>query len=58
MNFEDYAINVSPLPAEEGRGFMASIPDLPGCIADGATIEGVSLNQLAATVLAEGLASR
>ena len=111
MNFEDYAINVSPLPAEEGGGFMASIPDLPCCIADGATIdeaiseardafaawamaeredkgelprpktysgqflqripktlhmrlarraaiEGVTLNQLAATFLAEGLASR
>ncbi len=39
MNFEDYAINVSPLPASEGGGFMASIPDLPGCIADGATID-------------------
>ena len=39
MNFEDYAINVSPLPAEDGGGFMASIPDLPGCIADGATID-------------------
>ena len=39
MNFEDYAINVSPLPAEEGGGFMASIPDLPGCIAHGATID-------------------
>ena len=38
MNFEDYAINVSPLPADEGGGFMASIPDLPGCIADGTTM--------------------
>ena len=111
MNFEDYAINVSPLPSEDGGGFMASIPDLPGCIADGATIdeaiaeardafnawttaeredqgslpqpktysgqflqripktlhmrlarraasEGVSLNQVAATFLAEGMAAR
>lgn len=111
MKFEDYAINVNPLPDEEGGGFLASIPDLPGCVADGATIneaiseardafaawtmaeredkgelprpktysgqflqripktlhmrlaqraatEGVSLNQLAATFLAEGLASR
>ena len=39
MNFEDYAINVSPLPPEDGGGFMASLPDLPGCIADGATID-------------------
>ena len=39
MNFEDYAINVSPLPSEDGGGSMASIPDLPGCIADGATID-------------------
>jgi len=39
MKFEDYAINVSPVPLDEGGGYMVSMPDLPGCIADGQTIE-------------------
>ena len=111
MKFEEYAININPLPEEDGGGFLVTFPDLPGCLADSATIEeaiveardafiawmaaeredkgdvpqpktysgqfvqriprtlhmrlarraaseGVSLNQLAATFLAEGLASR
>lgn len=111
MNFEDYAVIISPLPEEDGGGYLASFPDLPGCIADGETpeeamteardafaawsaaeledkgelpkpktysgqyvqripktlhmrlaqramSEGVSLNQLSATLLAEGLGSR
>jgi len=111
MRFEDFAINIAPLPAEEGGGYLVTLPDLPGCIADGETIddavaeardafnagamaemedkgglpapksysgqfvqripktlhmrlakraasEGVSLNQLAATLLARGLAER
>ena len=111
MRFEDYAINIAPLPEEEGGGYLVTLPDLPGCIADGETIdtaiaevrdaftawamaeredqgalpapktysgqfvqripktlhmrlakraasEGVSLNQLAATLLAQGLGPR
>lgn len=111
MEFEDYPINLSPIPEDEGSGYMVTFPDLPGCIADGDTVEeavaeardafdawtaavgedkgsipspktysgqfvqripktlhmrlakqaaneGVSLNQLAATFLAQGLASR
>ena len=111
MNFEDYAVIVSPLPKEDGGGYLAAFPDLPGCIADGETpeeaiteardafaawstaeledkgelpkpkaysgqyvqripktlhmrlaqramLEGVSLNHLSATLLAEGLGSR
>jgi antitoxin HicB len=109
MRFEDYAIIVSPLSKEDGGGYLASFPDLPGCVSDGETpeeaieeardafaawaasvlqdhgelpqpktysgqyvqripktlhmrlaqraqVEGVSLNQLSATILAEGLA--
>lgn len=109
--FEDYPIDLSPIPEDEGGGYMVTFPDLPGCIADGDTVEdavaeardafeawtaaewedkgslptpktysgqfvqripktlhmrlakqaandGVSLNQLAATFLAQGLASR
>ena len=109
MNFEDYPISITPLSSEDGGGFLVTLPDLPGCVADGATpdvaiaeakdafdawvaaesedkgflpvpktysgqfvqrlpkslhqrlakraeVEGVSLNQLSATLLAEGLA--
>lgn len=111
MRFEDYPITLSPIPEDEGSGYMVTIPDLPGCVADGETVEeaiaeardafeawtiaeredagtlpapktysgqfvqripktlhmrlarraeseGVSLNHLAATLLAEGLAGR
>ena len=39
MKFEDYPIEVSPLPTEEGGGYLVTFPDLPGCTADGSTIE-------------------
>ena len=39
MRFEDYAINIAPLPVEEGGGYLVTLPDLPGCIADGETID-------------------
>ena len=111
MRLENYAIRVEPLPDEDGGGFLVTVPDLPGCMADGETVEqaiaeaqdafqawamaerqdkgdlpvpktysgqfvqripkslhrrlatraaaeGVSLNQLAATYLAEGLGPR
>jgi antitoxin HicB len=34
-----YPVTIRPLSKEEGGGFLAEYPDLPGCIADGATIE-------------------
>jgi len=37
--FEAYTHVISPLPSEEGSGFLISFPDLPGCISDGETIE-------------------
>lgn len=30
-----YMILVDPLSSEEGRGFLAVVPDLPGCMSDG-----------------------
>ena len=39
MRFEDVSFTVSPIPADEGGGYMVSFPDLPGCVADGETIE-------------------
>ena len=39
MRFEDYAVNIAPIPEEEGGGYLVTLPDLPGCIADGETID-------------------
>ncbi|SJM92800.1 conserved hypothetical protein [Crenothrix polyspora] len=38
--FEAYAHIIEPLPADEGGGFLITLPDLPGCIADGLTESG------------------
>lgn len=35
----DYPVLIEPLPAEEGGGFIALVPDLPGCMSDGETPE-------------------
>lgn len=35
--FEAYAHIISPLSAEEGGGFLITLPDLPGCMSDGET---------------------
>ena len=37
MNTQYYAIIVEPLSAEDGGGFVATVPDLPGCMSDGET---------------------
>ena len=43
--FEAYAHIVSPLPEEEGGGFLITFPDLPGCMSDGETIEEAINNE-------------
>jgi antitoxin HicB len=35
----DYPLTIRPLSAEEGGGWLCEFPDLPGCMADGATPE-------------------
>jgi len=37
VSFESYAHVVSPLPDDEGGGFLITFPDLPGCMSDGET---------------------
>jgi predicted RNase H-like HicB family nuclease len=37
MNRLDYAVVVQPLTEEDGGGFAAIVPDLPGCMSDGDT---------------------
>jgi predicted RNase H-like HicB family nuclease len=39
-----YSIVVRPLSDEEGGGFLATVPDLPGCKSDGETIEEARAN--------------
>jgi antitoxin HicB len=35
----DYPVIIEPLAAEDGGGFIALVPDLPGCMSDGETPE-------------------
>jgi predicted RNase H-like HicB family nuclease len=35
----DFPIIIEPLAAEDGGGFVALAPDLPGCMSDGETAE-------------------
>lgn len=37
--FEDYPMELRSLSEAEGGGFLATFPDLPGCMADGETPE-------------------
>lgn len=39
MNKLRYKITIRPLSADEGSGYLAEFPDLPGCMADGKTVE-------------------
>ena len=39
MKLQDYAIHIEPLPREEGGGFLVTVPDLAGCVADGETVD-------------------
>jgi predicted RNase H-like HicB family nuclease len=44
----DYPVLIEPLSAEDGGGFMATAPDLPGCMSDGETPEEALANVRAA----------
>ena len=35
----DYPVIIEPLSEEDGGGFLATVPDLPGCMSDGETRE-------------------
>lgn len=37
MDQIEYRIVIEPLPEEEGGGYLATVPDLPGCMSDGET---------------------
>jgi antitoxin HicB len=40
----DYAEIIETLSDEDGGGFVATVPDLPGCMSDGATREEAAHN--------------
>lgn len=37
MSARDYEIHIRPLSEEEGGGYLATVPELPGCKSDGET---------------------
>jgi len=39
MPSPEYAVSVAPLSPGDGGGYLASVPDLPGCMSDGETPE-------------------
>ncbi len=43
MSSYEYPLNIRPLTKEEGGGYLVEAPDLPGCMADGETIEEAML---------------
>lgn len=34
-----YRVVIEPLPPEDGGGYFATVPDLPGCMSDGESPE-------------------
>ena len=40
----NYTIVIEPASAEDGGGFLAFVPDLPGCMSDGETYEQAARN--------------
>lgn len=44
MSRLEYPVIIAPLPSEDGGGFSAIVPDLPGCMSDGETPEQALAN--------------
>jgi predicted RNase H-like HicB family nuclease len=44
MNARDYEVDVKPLSADLGGGYIAIVPELPGCMSDGETPEEALTN--------------
>ena len=44
MNPRDYELDISTLSADDGGGFVAVAPELPGCMSDGETPEEALAN--------------
>ena len=44
MLHPDYPVLIEPLVPEDGGGYLATVPDLPGCMSDGETRELAARN--------------
>ncbi len=44
VEHSDYAVVIQPLPSEDGGGFVAFVPDLPGCMSDGKSRDEAARN--------------
>ena len=44
MRKPDYSVLIEPLSEDDGGGFLATVPDLPGCMSDGDTREAAARN--------------
>jgi len=44
MTHADYPVVIEVLPPEDGGGYLATVPDLPGCMSDGTTREEAAHN--------------
>jgi antitoxin HicB len=44
MRKPEYAVVIEPLSEEDGGGFLATVPDLPGCMSDGDSREEAARN--------------
>jgi predicted RNase H-like HicB family nuclease len=44
MSELDYPVLIEPLSVQDGGGFVATVPDLPGCMSDGETPEQALAN--------------
>ncbi|MBO9135138.1 type II toxin-antitoxin system HicB family antitoxin [Rhizobium sp. B230/85] len=40
----DYKIIIEPLSKEDGGGYIATVPDLPGCMSDGESVLEAAAN--------------
>jgi len=40
----EYAVHIQRLPASDGGGYLATVPELPGCMSDGETAEAALKN--------------
>jgi predicted RNase H-like HicB family nuclease len=44
MSRLEYTIVIEPLPDADGGGYLARVPELPGCLSDGPTPEAAATN--------------
>jgi predicted RNase H-like HicB family nuclease len=44
MSKLEYPVLIEPFTPEDGSGFLATVPDLPGCMSDGETPEEAVIN--------------